>query len=33
MSDGWRGGALLRVERGISWKARNQSCQPFAPSH
>jgi hypothetical protein len=33
MSDGWRDGASQRVEGGISWKVRNQSCQPFAPSH
>ena len=33
MSDGWRESASLRVEGGISWKVRNQSCQPFAPSH
>jgi hypothetical protein len=32
MSDGWRESAWLRVEGGISWKVRNQSCQPFAPS-
>jgi hypothetical protein len=30
MSDGWREGASRRVEDGISWKAWNQSCQPFA---
>jgi hypothetical protein len=33
MSDGWRGSASLRVEDGISWRVRNQRCQPFAPSH
>jgi hypothetical protein len=33
MSDGWREGAWLRVDGGISSKVRNQSCQPFAPSH
>jgi hypothetical protein len=33
MSDGWRRSASLRVEGGISWKPRNQSCQTFAPSH
>jgi hypothetical protein len=30
ISDGWRGGARLRVEGGISWKVRNRGCQPFA---
>ena len=30
ISDGWRGGAWLRVEGGISWKVRNRACQPFA---
>jgi hypothetical protein len=33
ISDGWRGGAWLRVEGGISWKVRNRACQPFAASH
>jgi hypothetical protein len=33
MSDGWRGGASPRVEGGVSWKVKNQSRQPFAPSH
>jgi hypothetical protein len=33
MSDGWREGASLRVEGGISWNARNQGCQSFALSH
>ena len=33
MSDGWRESAWLGVEDGISSKVRNQSCQPFAPSH
>jgi hypothetical protein len=32
MSDGWRDGASMRVEGGISSGVRNQSCQPFAPS-
>jgi hypothetical protein len=32
MSDGWRDGASLRVEGGISSEPRNQSCQSFAPS-
>src|SRR4051794_28290023 len=32
MSDGWRDGTSLRIEGGISWKIRIQSCQPFAPS-
>jgi len=30
MSDGWRESAWLRVEDEMSWKMRNQSCQPFA---
>ena len=33
MSDGWRESVSLQVEGGISSKVRNQSCQPFAPSH
>jgi len=33
MSDGGRGRASLRVEGGISREVRNQSGQPFAPSH
>ena len=33
MSDGGRDRASLRVEGGISSRVRNQSCQPFAPSH
>ena len=33
MSDGWREGASLRIEGGISWKIKNQSRQAFAPSH
>jgi hypothetical protein len=32
MSDGWRRSASQPVEGGISWKVRNQICQPFAPS-
>jgi hypothetical protein len=33
MSDGWRDSASLRIEGGISSQVRNESCQPFAPSH
>ncbi|HZE58869.1 MAG TPA: hypothetical protein VE031_13520 [Chthoniobacterales bacterium] len=32
ISDGWRDGAWLRFEGGISWEVRSQSCQPFAAS-
>jgi hypothetical protein len=32
ISDGWRGGASLRVEGGISWKVMNRAGQPFAAS-
>lgn len=33
MSDGWRDGASMRVEGGISWEVKTQGCQTFAPSH
>jgi hypothetical protein len=33
MSDGWRESASLWVEGDVSCKVRDQSCQPFAPSH
>jgi len=32
ISDGWRGGASLRIESGVSQKVRNQASQPFAAS-
>src|SRR6266446_482594 len=32
ISDGWREGAWLRVEGGISLKVRSRDCQPFAAS-
>ena len=32
ISDGWRGGAWLRVEGRISWEVRNRDCQAFAAS-
>jgi len=32
MSDGWRDSAPLRIEGGMSWTVRNQSCKPFTPS-
>jgi hypothetical protein len=32
ISDGWRGGALLQVEGGISMEREERGCQPFAAS-
>jgi hypothetical protein len=32
MSDGWRDGASLRGEGGVSWNEKDQGSLPFAPS-